>query len=302
MLNRIWYVKDRRSQHFLVNIAITMTTSHQDSSRQEVGSTAHAVAYMRGLESQKVDALIFDPYATALGAEIGELTTHKMMNTIESASIPCTLDSWVSGIGVRSRKIDQSIIEAIQHGIRQVVVLGAGLDTRPWRLDSNKDIDSSILSEVTWYEVDFKELFEFKLPLLNELRAKAAVNYCEIIADLSLNDWDTKLIDRGYLTNKPTFWLLEGLTGYLTENECLNLLDSLYQRSTSGSSMLATFVSRSRLLVNPLHRFYPENPLEIVNGIGWRGTQAELNDLAVEYGREKSVIWNGYKIIVAFKD
>jgi methyltransferase (TIGR00027 family) len=278
-----------------------MSTSHQDTSRKEVGSTAHAVAYMRGLESQKEDALVFDPYAIALGTEIGEATTNSFVNNVESADKSFNLDGWVSGIGVRSRKIDDSVVDAIQRGIRQVVVLGAGLDTRPWRLNSIKGIDQTMLSEVRWYEVDFQELFDFKSRVLKTYEAIPAVDYREVVADLSVDDWDLKLLEQGYLPDRPTFWLLEGLTGYLTKEECLKLLTGLYQRSSSSSCMLATFVPPKRRLVNPLHRFHPENPLEFVKNIGWKGDQVDLNDLSVEYGRTASPIWEGYMIATVYK-
>ncbi len=101
--------------------------------------------------------------------------------------------------------------------IGQICVLGAGLDCRPWRLSN--DGCNAPSSKLKYFEVDFPEIFSHKLPILASMDAQTQFEYISVCADLSLPNWLDALISAGFDPTKPTLWLLEGLTMYLTESE-----------------------------------------------------------------------------------
>jgi hypothetical protein len=111
---------------------------------QHVSDTAHWIAHYRALESARKDALFKDPLAAVLaqarGGEIsGRLGFSKAMG-------------W--SVAIRTFVIDQFILNAVADGVDTVVNLGAGLDTRPYRLN--------VPAQLKWIEADFPQIIEFK--------------------------------------------------------------------------------------------------------------------------------------------
>jgi methyltransferase (TIGR00027 family) len=261
---------------------------------------------MRSLETAKgpEKALIQDPYAQHL-VIIPEDTLKELFKKISNnPDQERSLEDMVNGLAVRSRYIDEKIINAVESGFAQVVVLGAGLDTRPWRLQLQPYFKNpSSLANVAWFELDFPELFAVKLPALKKANATSAVRYHSITADLSLPDWISKLVEQGWDASLPTFWLLEGLTGYLTEEECHKLLSTIYSATAKGSTLLATFITPARqMMLTNMHRFTPADPSAFLRGIGWTSEQYELAELATKYDRPVNEPWAGYFFATARKE
>src|SRR5581483_8775445 len=103
-------------------------------------------------------------------------------------------------IPVRVRWFDDLVAATTAGGVRQVVLLGAGLDTRPYRLDLPADLD--------WYELDRAKVFAAKDPVL-----AGAAPRCRrhtVTADLA-GDWSTPLRAAGLDDRRETLWLAEGL-------------------------------------------------------------------------------------------
>jgi O-methyltransferase involved in polyketide biosynthesis len=103
-----------------------------------------------------------------------------------------------------------------------VCIAGAGLDTRAWRLHLERKLTklpadgeapgstsveyvpatvNPLPSSLTWFEVDFPEIFEFKLKALETAGARLGCNYKTVQTDLSLPDWPEKLLAAGTLAN-----------------------------------------------------------------------------------------------------
>src|SRR5690242_17053144 len=100
-----------------------MSPSHGEI--QHVSDTALMVAAARALETECEDGFVYDPFAARLAGERGNAI-------LRSLPYP---EMMRFGIGVRSHFIDELLSERLEpEGIRTVVCLGCGLDTRPWRL------------------------------------------------------------------------------------------------------------------------------------------------------------------------
>lgn len=210
-------------------------------------------------------------------------------------------EGWINGIAIRSCKIDEEILSSLQSGVKQVVVLGAGLDTRPWRLHLQTWLDKEkiddIFSGVHWFEFDFPEIFDFKLATLQEQNASAIVQYHHVIGDLSINDWTAKLVAAGYNPDAPSVWLLEGLTGYLTESECTLMFQSISSICPKGTRLIATFIQEGKDMLTTMHRFKPADPLGYVNSIGWDGIQTEFEAMKDVYNRPTAGLWKSYFLV-----
>mmetsp|Transcript_11375 Transcript_11375/g.17107 ORF Transcript_11375/g.17107 Transcript_11375/m.17107 type:complete len:276 (+) Transcript_11375:19-846(+) len=264
--------------------------SHHDSSRKGVSSTAHLVAKIRASET----SLFNDPFGDILGGEIGE----KFIEKIRCDSGETKLTELAALISVRTKFIDDEILKAIKNEfggiLPQVVTLGAGLDTRAWRLKFSN----------IYFEVDFKEIFDFKLQMLP---LDLVPSYKAVVADLSLPSWPECLIAAGCDVEKPIVWLLEGLTGYLTDSELETLLTTISRLSVNGSRFIATFLTSpsKNATTMDLHRSHTPEPLALIKRLdaGWIGEQHDIDDIAESLGR--CIIQNkedpriGYAIVIA---
>jgi len=119
---------------------------------QNLSDTALMVAACRALETERPDGLVRDPFARRLAGERG-------MAIARASPIP----EWMCfGVGVRARFIDELLMEALAGGrIQTVVNLGAGLDTRSWRLEFDPAL--------RWIEADFPEILKYKADLLRDV-------------------------------------------------------------------------------------------------------------------------------------
>ncbi len=182
-------------------------------------SSAHWIAAARARESSRDDRLFDDPWAAALAGERGVtmLAASERASGGENAYLP-----------VRTRYFDEQVAALVQHGIDQVVVLGAGLDTRPFRMALPRDL--------TWFEVDRPELFATKEPILAD--AVASCTRLAVPADLS-GEWLPALRAAGFDAALPTAWLGEGLLFYLAPEAVDALLTSAAAESAPGSRFLA---------------------------------------------------------------
>lgn len=240
------------------------------------------------------DSLYSDPFALMLGGDIGKSWAEEL--ALKNPMM-FSKEKFAAGIAVRTTMIDRTLqaILTANPAIHQICTLGAGLDTRPWRLS---------LSTVDFFEVDFHEIFAFKLPLLAREGAMTTCRYHAVEADLSLGNWMDRLQAAGLDPSRPTVWLLEGLTGYLTLEENLDMFTRIRAASAPGSHIIATFITpqSGKKTGLSLHRCMPEDPLGLLRGCGgWEGKAIDLADSAQELDREpedKSGIVRGYLLVI----
>ncbi|MGB3896006.1 MAG: SAM-dependent methyltransferase, partial [Mycolicibacter sinensis] len=126
-----------------------------------VGSTAVMVAAARAVESDSPDALISDPYAKLLVAHAGTgvwetLLNEALIDKLESVDpeIAAVYHHMRNYQAVRTHFFDAYFAEAVDAGIRQVVILASGLDSRAYRLDWP--------AGTTVYEIDQPKVLAYK--------------------------------------------------------------------------------------------------------------------------------------------
>lgn len=137
---------------------------------------------------------------------------------------------FVDGMASRTRFFDNFFLDATNAGIRQAVILAAGLDARAYRL--------SWPAGTVVFEVDQPEVIAFKTQALADLGAEPTTDRRVVSVDLR-NDWPAALREAGLDTSKPIAWIAEGLFGYLPPEAQDRLLDLIGEISPPGSRLAA---------------------------------------------------------------
>src|SRR6202012_2117225 len=193
-----------------------------------VGSTALFVATARALEAQKPDPLVVDPYAEVFcravgggGADIldGKIPDHQL----KTADFG---ENFVNFQAARTKYFDEYFRRAAEAGVRQVVVLAAGLDSRAYRLDWP--------AATTIFELDQPQVLDFKREVLADAGAQPRAERPEIAVDLR-EDWPQALRDSGFDPAKPSAWIAEGLLVYLPVDAREKLFIGIDALASAGS-------------------------------------------------------------------
>jgi methyltransferase (TIGR00027 family) len=175
-----------------------------------VGATAVMVALARAAETASADPLIRDQFAEPL------VTTPELEGVREQVAAwwaedddpDSTVDSqqMIDYQAVRTHFFDEYFADAVAGGIRQVVILAAGLDSRAYRLDWP--------AGTVVYEIDLPKVLEYKSQTLAGHGATPIADRRAVAVDLR-HDWPQALRDVGFDASRPTAWLAEGLLPFL---------------------------------------------------------------------------------------
>jgi len=189
-----------------------------------VSRTAIGVARVRARESTREDRLFDDPYAGALAA-LGE--------PVDTTAPPSPGRLAIAfQIIMRTRFYDDWLLAQAGKGCRQFVVLGAGLDTRAFRLDWP--------SGTRVFEVDLPPVLAVKADVL--ATAQPSCERITVPADLT-TDWGALLEAAGFDRAQPTVWLAEGLLVYLDEAQTTHIVSSVTELSAAGSAFATEALS-----------------------------------------------------------
>lgn len=180
---------------------------------QKVSDTAFWVASYRATESKRSDALFIDPLAEVLVGEFGKY--------IASSMRPIQKYAYWS-VTIRTRLIDDYISSYVSQGYKTIINLGAGLDTRPYRLSLPQDIH--------WIEIDFPEIMEFKNIKLKDYQP----NFKLERIGLNLSHQTEREQIFSALNERivsPAIVLTEGVIPYLSEESVCSLASSINKQS-----------------------------------------------------------------------
>jgi methyltransferase (TIGR00027 family) len=193
-----------------------------------VGATATAVAASRALASKGPDALLDDPYADPLVRAVGiQHFVDLIDGKIEAPDDPVlNRRAMNEQITVRTRYFDDFFGSAAEAGIRQAVILAAGLDTRAFRL--------SWPAGTVVFELDQPEVVDFKTRTLSDLGVAPTAERRTVAVDLR-EDWPAALTGAGFDPTAPTAWIAEGLLIYLPPAAQDALFDAVTDLSAPGS-------------------------------------------------------------------
>lgn len=245
-----------------------------------VGKTALVAAVARALESERDDRLFEDPYARAVAGMEGFLAFEQGIERADGGAV-------VEQLALRTYFFDCQIKAKVESGLRQIVMLGAGLDARAFRLRWPPG--------VRLFEIERPEVLRWK-----DARLMRAAVRCErhtVGIDLQ-EDWCTALSMHGFDSDRPTLWVAEGLLVYFEENAVRSLLAKVTEASMPGSIFLCDFVRQTSLetlkhrLVcegmssrGSLFQFGIEDPAKMFAAIAWKATVIDPSEIARGVGR-----------------
>ena len=232
--------------------------------------TSQLMAARRAIETKRPDRLFEDPFATKLaGAEAFALLEPDKNIVIAEEGRPY--------LAVRTRFFDDFLI-SLAPKLRQVVILGAGMDTRAFRL--------SWSSGTHVYEIDKPEVIAYKNSILKDTPAKSHRH--AIAGDLS-ESWSDLLLAQGYRTDLPSVWLLEGLLMYLDEAEVHELLNTISTLTATGSYLGADLVNVKSLEGdNKMKKHWRsgfDEPEKLFAAHGWKASVVQPGDEEANFGR-----------------
>jgi methyltransferase (TIGR00027 family) len=248
------------------------------SRRSALESTARWTAAARAGESERSDGLFVDPWAAALAGPEGRSW---LAQRTPDGALPMVLrtryfDDWLGSITGRD-------------GIRQIVLLAAGLDTRAYRL--------SWPDGTRLFELDREAVLRDKAEVLGAAGAIPAFARQAVEADLT-RAWADSLLAVGFDRAQPSGWLLEGLLFYLANEDIARLLDEVTRLAGPGSR-LGFDVVNGEVLTSPWTRPWVEmqaragapwigtmdDPVRFLADRGWRATLTQAGQPEANHGR-----------------
>lgn len=172
-----------------------------------VSDTAFWVASFRARESEREDAVFRDPLARVLMGEKGDAIAKHLGGAPMMAFI----------MVVRTSAIDRLVLSAVERGVDTVLNLGAGLDTRPYRM--------KLPASLRWVEADFPSVIELK----NEkLAAEQPVCLLERVAiDLADREARRALLARVAGSASSVLVITEGVILYLSNDDAGSLAEDV---------------------------------------------------------------------------
>ncbi|BCO33790.1 SAM-dependent methyltransferase [Mycobacterium heckeshornense] len=199
---------------------------------ESVGATALGVAAARAAETDSDDPLIVDPFARLFVDAAGQGLWSMYSGPLGDMEpdVRAWRQAMVDFMAVRTAFFDEFFLDAAHSGVRQMVILAAGLDARAWRLPWP--------AGVTVYELDQPKVLQFKSRTLQRHGARPGARQVSVPVDLR-HDWPKALQEAGFDASKPSAWLAEGLLRYLPAAAQDLLIQRVHALSPAGSRLAA---------------------------------------------------------------
>jgi methyltransferase (TIGR00027 family) len=205
------------------------------------------------LEARKPDPLAVDPHAEAFCRAVGGEWTTAVEGTDPEHPLQTEFgEHFVNFQGARTKYFDDYFIRVIDAGVKQIVLLAAGLDSRAYRLPW---AEGTVV-----FELDQPRVLEFKRDTMDRLGTAPTAERREVAVDLR-EDWPQALQASGFDPSRPSAWIVEGLLIYLP--------DSAQERLFAGIDALAapgSFVGVEEALPMPAEAFEAKRAEAVASG------------------------------------
>ncbi len=250
---------------------------------KDVSDTAIWVAYYRAQETERSDAMFRDPLAQRLIGDRGEKIARRFGPTGRYTA-------WT--LVTRTVIIDDYIREGIANGVDAVLNLGAGLDTRPYRME--------LPASLKWVEADFPHMIEYKNQMLASEAPRCQLQ--RIGVDLANSEARRKFLAEVLPDAKKVIVLTEGVIPYLTEEQVASLAADLRAQPrfacwigeyfSPGIYRYLRTAARSRVMANAPFQFFPADWLGFFERNGWVKKEIRYgSEVAMRFGRRPPLPW-----------
>lgn len=203
--------------------------------------TAEGVALCRFKESQKPEGerICYDPYAVHFISP--EILEWMARNPEEAKAAWTRRERILTGIDnsviARVRYFDDFVERSIEEGFEQLVILGAGYDSRAFRIEG--------LEKIKVFEIDHPAMQTMKIEKAKKIFGSLPDHVTYIPEDLGRDDFGQKLLKMGYNQSKKTLFLMEGLIYYLPPGAVDTVLAFISKNSCKGSAVIFDYYPQS---------------------------------------------------------
>ena len=227
----------------------------------QVSDTAFMAAAYRAMETNHPNAIFHDPLAAKLAGDRGR-------QIIANLPKQAFIGGW--SVVIRTRIIDDFIQGVIVEGVDTILNLGAGLDTRPYRME--------LPESLRWIEVDYPHVIELKESRLSGESPRCRLQRMRL--DLADVDARRTLLEAVAAQSKKILVLTEAVTPYLSENAVASLgadllsCESIVYWAVDYFSPASYEYRRrsgmSKAMENAPFLFEPKDYFGFFSGIGWK--------------------------------
>lgn len=203
---------------------------------------AELIALHRVAESRKPEGerICYDPYAvhfvnpeTLAFAAANPEKTREMSEYYERL-----FPGLANSIRARVRYFDDFVKNSIDKGLEQLVILGAGYDTRAYRIEGLK-------GKVKVFEVDQPDTQHVKIDKVKEIFGVLPDHVIYVPVDFETDDFDERLVEQGYDRSQKTLFVLEGLIMYIPLEAVDETLSFIAKNSGKDSAILFDYYPQS---------------------------------------------------------
>ena len=214
--------------------------------RGQSSLTALGNAAFRALESEKKqnEKICDDPYARKF---VPTWFYYIAKFTLVTGYAEWRSPGVMGALVTRSRYVDDYLSERIRDGIKQLVILGAGYDSRPYRFERLKD-------RARVFEIDHPATQDIKKAKLTKILGELP-NYVTFVPiDFAKETLENRLAESSYDATAKTLFIMEGVTMYLGPDAMGNVLSFITKCSGPGSSIIFDYFYKSAIDRNEIKR------------------------------------------------
>lgn len=209
--------------------------------RENPSKMAEGIAMQRFGESAKPEGerICYDPYAVHfISPEIIKFgMEHPEEAKMKVEQMEKLFPGLSSSIMARVRYFDEFVKKSIAEGIEQLVVLGAGYDTRAYRIGE--------LTDIKVFEVDHPNTQSFKIQKIGDIFGSLPDHVVYVPVDFEEETFNQKLFDNGYDSSKKTLFIMEGLVMYIPPKAVAKTLLFIVENSGKGSRVIFDYYPES---------------------------------------------------------
>lgn len=210
--------------------------------REKPSQMAEGIAMQRFAESCKEEdeRICYDPYAVHFIRpeiiEFGRKHPEEAKELIQKNE--SLFPGLSSSIMARVRYFDDLIKKSIEKGLEQLVILGAGYDTRAYRIEELKD-------DINIFEVDHPHTQGFKIGKIKEIFGSTPNTVTYVPVDFETEKFSEKILNKGYNRSKKTLFVLEGLVMYIPPEAVSEIFSFIMKNSCKGSEVIFDYYPQS---------------------------------------------------------
>jgi methyltransferase (TIGR00027 family) len=203
--------------------------------------TAEIIAAHRAIESRKpkTERICFDPLAERfVSPDVGVLGRVSLPEDVALSRYEAKFPGFHTYFAVRTRYIDDFLSECLNDGFEQIVILGAGYDSRAYRIERLRE-------PIRVFEVDHPATQARKTETLREMLDTLPGHVVLVGMDFNTDDLHERLAISGYVDTAKSLFIWEGVTYYLTAEAVDATLGFIVRYSGKGSAVIFDYTSRS---------------------------------------------------------